>query len=192
MPNIHSNGEVISDDASLYLKSELAARHPRRAAQPALSKETHQTTMTRPAARRDHPTAERGFSLLEVMIAAVILILVFYGLAQFYARGRTQIDFEEDRRKATAVGQERIEEARRWTYAYLEFLDGSVVDTAMTVDGQDYTVSLAVNPNDEPPPANDDISVVKVGVIWDRRPTDSGVAVPDTLWLTTLVGRRYP
>jgi type II secretory pathway pseudopilin PulG len=148
--------------------------------------------MTRPTARRAFPTAEAGFSLLEVMIAGVILILVFWGLMQFAVRGRTQVDFEEDRRKATAVGQQRIEEARRWTYAYLEALDGTAVDTAMTVDGQDYTVSLAVNPDDEPPPANDDISVVKVGVIWDRRTLDSGTVVPDTLWLTTLVGRRYP
>jgi len=149
--------------------------------------------MTRPTARRAHRTAEAGFSLLEVMIAGVILILVFWGLAQFYTRGRTHVDFEEDRRKATAVGQERIEEARRWTYGYLESLDGTVVDTAMTVDGQDYTVSLAVNPGDEPAPPNDDISVVKVGVIWDRRLDPLvATAVPDTLWLTTLVGRRFP
>ncbi len=148
--------------------------------------------MTRRVPRRFPMSAERGFSLLEVMIAAVILILVFFGLAQFYARGRTQIDFEEDRRKATAVGEQRIEEARRWTYAHLDSLDGTVVNSTVIVDGQHYEVSLAVNPDDEPPPANDDISVVKVGVIWDRRTLDAGTVVPDTLWLTTLVGRRYP
>ena len=149
--------------------------------------------MNRPTTRRARRAAEAGFSLLEVMIAAVILILVFWGLAQFYTRGRVQVDFEEDRRKATAVGQKRLEEARRWTYGYLESLSGVVVDTAMTVDGQDYEVSLAVNPPDEPPPPNDDILVVKVGVIWDRWPDmDAARAVPDTLRITTLVGRRFP
>ena len=44
-----------------------------------------------------------GFTLLEVLVAAVILVLVFFGIAQVYARGRGQVDFEEESVPAAVV-----------------------------------------------------------------------------------------
>ncbi len=69
--------------------------------------------------RRGPRPGESGFSLIEVMVAAILVIIVMYGLMQFFVRGRIQVDYEEDRRKATAVAQERIEQLRRWDFAYL-------------------------------------------------------------------------
>ena len=87
-----------------------------------------------------------GFSLLEVMIAAFLLIIVFFGLAQIYARSRTQLDYEEDRRKATAVAQARLDGLRRdYGFDLLPALDGT--DTTIVSDSRDYIISHYIFPH---------------------------------------------
>ena len=82
----------------------------------------------------------RGFTLIEVMIAATLVLLVFFGLAQVYALGRRQINLEESRRKATMLVQARLEGIRRDyqfdTLGTLGAADGTVV-----VDNRSFQIS---------------------------------------------------
>lgn len=52
---------------------------------------------------------ESGSSLLEIMIAVVILALVTLGLVEFFAKGRIWFDQEEHKRVASLLAQEAME-----------------------------------------------------------------------------------
>ncbi len=78
-----------------------------------------------------------------MLVAAFLLLVVFSGIAQVVLRGRIQIDYEEDRRKATAIAQARLDDIRR-DYRY-ESLP-SLADTNYVVDGRAFTVSHDVEP----------------------------------------------
>jgi len=114
------------------------------------------------------------------MIAAVILIIVMYGVAQFYTRGRAQIDHEEERRKGTAAAQFRLDELRTFSYALLPGYDGT--DTTMVIDERTYVVGLDVSPESPNPHA----TTVVATVTWDIRnqPGDTR-----SLEVTTIIGR---
>ncbi len=129
--------------------------------------------------------ASSGFSLLEVMIAAVLLVMVFFGLAQLYTRGRTQIDYEEDRRKATAVAQARLDGLRRdYTYDLLPPLNGT--DTTFTVDNRGFRVHHVIRA--EWPQVN--ATTESLVVSWTAR--TYGGPITRTLNTTTIVGRGMP
>ncbi len=128
------------------------------------------------------PRGERGFSLLEVMIAATLLIVVFFGLAQIYTRGRTQIDYEEDRRKATAVAQARLDGIRR-DYRYDDLLTLADTETTYVVDNRDFTALLEVQDAQPEPLA----TTLTVTVTWNARV--AGNDVPRTLVCSTILGR---
>ena len=51
----------------------------------------------------------RGVSLLEVMIATLILTIVVLGMVEFFAKGRKGFDMEERKRVATLLAQEAVE-----------------------------------------------------------------------------------
>lgn len=126
-----------------------------------------------------------GFTLIETMIAAMLLVLVFFGLAQVYARGRRQIDFEEDRRKASAVAQARLDGIRRdLRYDDLPALAGT--DTMYTVDGRSFVVSHEVQT--ETPEAM--ATTVTVTVTWNA--AIEGENVARDLACTTILARGLP
>jgi Tfp pilus assembly protein PilV len=132
-----------------------------------------------PASRED------GFSLLEVMVAALLLLIVFFGLAQLYTRGRTQMGYEEDRRKATAVAQARLDGIRRdYGYDALAALNGTT--TSYTVDGRNFSVLHAVT-TDSPEPQSTSITLT---VSWAAK-TYSGT-VTRSLNTTTILARGMP
>jgi Tfp pilus assembly protein PilV len=126
-----------------------------------------------------------GFSLLEVMIAAMLLIIVFFGLAQLYTRGRTQIDYEEDRRKATAVAQARLDGLRRdYTYDRLPAVNGT--DTTFVVDNRSYRVHHYIYRGRPETNATTESLVV----YWNAR-TYAGT-ITRSLSTTTIVARGMP
>jgi hypothetical protein len=110
---------------------------------------------------------------------------VFFGLAQIYARGRTQLDYEEDRRKATAVAQAQLDGIRRdYRYDHLPTLAGT--DTTYTVDNRQFTVSHNVTAGFP----EDQATTVALTVTWSARVT-SGL-VDRTLNCTTILARGLP
>jgi Tfp pilus assembly protein PilV len=129
---------------------------------------------------------QRGLTLLEVLIAAILLIIIFFGLAQYYTRGRTHLNYEEDRRKATAVVQDRIDGIRR-DYRYDDlFTSLNGRDTTYVVDQRTYTVKHEVLPNTP----EDQATTLHLTIEWD-------VVVGENTFkrthdVTTILGRGMP
>lgn len=129
---------------------------------------------------------ERGVSMIEVLIAAVILVIVMFWLTTYYVEGRKHLDYEEHRRKATALGQARLDQARTWPYdVLLGIANSTSSDTTMTVDGRDYMVKLVVSPGPNP-----HCSTVKAVVQWDATLSyDSRNSFVRSDTTTTIIGR---
>jgi type II secretory pathway pseudopilin PulG len=128
---------------------------------------------------------QRGVTLLEVLIAAILLIIIFFGLAQYYTRGRTHLNYEEDRRKATAVAQDRIDGIRRdYSYDGLMSLNGT--DTTYVVDQRDYIVKHEILPNTP----EDQSTTLHLTIEWDVKV--SGSVYKRTHEATTILGRGMP
>lgn len=138
-----------------------------------------------PPSRSKRGVRGAGFTLLEVLVAAVILVLVFFGLAQVYARGRGQVDFEEDRRRATGIVQARLDGIRRdYRYDTLPGLQG--VDTTYVVDSRSYRVSHEIAAGVPEGQA----TTVALTVTWNA--SVGGSDVPRSLSATTVLGRGMP
>ena len=126
---------------------------------------------------------DSGFTLIEVMVAAFLLLVVFTGLAQTYARGRRQIGYEEDRRKATAILQARVDCLRR-DYSYDTLT--SLSDTTYVVGNRSYNVSHAISAAD--PELNS--TTLTIQVAWTAN-TEGG-SVNRTEDCTTILSRGLP
>ena len=124
----------------------------------------------------------RGITLVEVMIAAFLLLVTFLGLATTYSRGRVQINLEEDRRKATCVAQARFDGIRRdLTYEDLADLDSTV--STFIVDGITYQVSHSVAVGTPESQA----TTLVVTVNWNAN--IEGNLVPRSVVSTTILAR---
>jgi hypothetical protein len=119
------------------------------------------------------------------MIAALLLIVVFFGLAQIYTRSRTQLDYEEDRRKATAVAQMRLDGIRR-DYRYEDLASLDATDTTFVSDGWHYTVSHAVTAGSPEPHA----TAIDITVSWVAKVGEADVH--RTLETSTILARGMP
>ncbi|MBU1073859.1 prepilin-type N-terminal cleavage/methylation domain-containing protein, partial [bacterium] len=84
-----------------------------------------------------------GFTLIEVMVASFMLLLVFFGLAQFHARGHRQLVGEDHWRQASGVARSRLERVRRYN-RYDDLVNIAAADTTYVLGGLDYVVSHAV------------------------------------------------
>jgi len=139
-------------------------------------------SMTRKSPRRHDQT---GFTLIEVMVAIIVLTLAFYGLAQVYARGRSTLRVDASRRTAIAVAQARLEQLRRdYRYGDLPGLDGS--DTTFTVGQITYTVHHTIRAQTPEPQA----TTVTVDVAWQAHTTHGDVS--RSLDVSSIIGRSLP
>jgi type II secretory pathway pseudopilin PulG len=141
--------------------------------------------------KRDRCGAEKsrrldeGFSLVEVMVASFLLLIVFYGISQYYVRGRTQIDYEENRRKATALAEARLDGIRR-DYRYDDLTSLSGQDTIYVVENKSFVVSHTVTV-DAP-----EAQATTVGIVVTWTETVAGNSVPRTVQATTILARGMP
>lgn len=135
-----------------------------------------------PAIARRQPPGREGFTILETMIAAIILLLLFFGLARVYAGGRVQVRLEDHRRQASAVLQAHLETLRRdTTYDSLPGLDGDQAD--YTVDGVTYTVENDITAGVPEAQA----TTIAVEVSWPEPIGDASIT--RTLSCTTILAR---
>ena len=129
--------------------------------------------------------ASGGFSLIETLIAAFLLLIVFFLLAQAYSRGRVQLNYEEDRRRATEVLQARLDGIRR-DVRYDDLVALAGTDTTYVVDNRAYTVSHQLQAGT--PEAQS--TTLTLTVTWNAEV--DGAAVPRTHTCPTILARGMP
>lgn len=116
---------------------------------------------------------QRGTSLIEIMVATVILSFVAIGTTEFFVRGRTGFDQEERKRVGALLAQEALERTVALPYPQIDaWLEMRTVGTV------DYTISVTAQTNVPEP----DIKTVRCTVTWDATPTSER-----TTSLVTLV-----
>lgn len=135
--------------------------------------------------RHTRTADQEGFSLVEVMVAAVVLMLVFFGVAQVVSLNRSQLLYEQDHRIATEVAQARLESLRK-DYRHVDLATISGVDTTYVVDGRTFTVNHVIRP--DTPEAR--ATTVQVTVNWVAQL--KGAGVNRSLSCTTILGRSTP
>ena len=132
--------------------------------------------------QQDRDRGQRGMTLIEVMIAATVLLLLFFGMAQIFSRSRAQLVHDEDKRSAVAVAQARLESLRE-DYRHVDLPGLAGADTTYVVDGITYTVAHLVSPDTPEPRA----TTVTVSVGWSTQV--NGNNVNRSLDCTTILGR---
>ncbi len=118
--------------------------------------------MTRPRNARD------GFTLLEVLIAASILVFVVASTTALIVAAMTQGTVSQRATAAAAVAQREIESLRDMRYDDI----ASAGPTTVTVGNNTYTVTRVVTPNDPAP----NMKRIQVTVTWTIRGPRSYVA----------------
>lgn len=125
---------------------------------------------------------ERGFTLIEVMVAAMTLLLLFFGMAQIFSKSRGQLVLDEDKRNAIAVAQARLESLRE-DYSHQDLVNIAASDTVYNVGGRLYTVAHEVAADSPEARA----TTVTVTVNWTASLT--GGDITRSLECTTILGR---
>lgn len=123
-----------------------------------------------------------GFSLIEVMVASLLVLLVFFGLAQVHAYGKGQLKLDENYRKATMLARSRMDDVRgSMTFDNLVSLDG--VDSNYTIGGRDFTVTHDIQV-DVP---EDNAATIALTVTWNE--VIKGNDVQRSLSCESIIGR---
>lgn len=115
-----------------------------------------------PCFRAAGKPAERGSSLLEVMIAVLIVSIVSVAMSVFFARGRFMFDQEEHKRVGTLIAQQALERAKGMNYADVAAWSDTLIVANITYD-------LAVSVQTGAPAA--DMKTVRAVTTWQVRPT---------------------
>jgi Tfp pilus assembly protein PilV len=104
--------------------------------------------------------SQRGTSLLETVIATLIVGLLAVGLVEFFAKGRVWFDQEERKRVATLLAQESLERTIAKPYAEIAGWSES-----RRVETTPYAVTVTVQTGT--PQA--DLKTVRSVVAWQAR-----------------------
>jgi Tfp pilus assembly protein PilV len=112
---------------------------------------------------------EKGLTLLEVMIAALILLFVLLSMISGYNMGRINLDREEVKRRAIALAQDRMETIRARAMAppvtaSFNAITTARIDTTYTLDGNTFTLRSTVNPL--PSATNTLLKEITMDVTW--------------------------
>ena len=107
---------------------------------------------------------QRGASLVEIMIAVLILSFVSLGMVEFFASGRIGFDREEHRRVATLLAQEALERT-----VALPFPQITTWSEQRTVSRVVYT-TMVTSQNNAP---DIGMKTVQSSVTWNATPTST-------------------
>lgn len=126
----------------------------------------------------------RGFTLLEVLVAATLLLIALAGLVPFFIAGLNQSSSVRYKSTATNIAREKMEEIRQLDYREIvdiPFLEGRF-GVAESVRGVVYNISYGVV---ESGYGSGILKEVTVTVDWDAPPKVSPVS------LTTMIHQQY-
>jgi type II secretory pathway pseudopilin PulG len=154
-------------------------------------------SLANPTGARNSPPAptrwggrspESGFSLIELTIAAFILLVLAASIVAAGLGSRRQLDYEEVRRRALSIGQERFETLRA-RFAFDDIVKAQV-DTTITFDGTVFTLRSNVTEGTDPagPDTLDPfVKFVSDTVYWNALSADGSVTVRRRVVLGTYI-----
>ena len=119
-----------------------------------------------------------GFSLIELMVAVVILALAIFGIFQAFSTSFQGMADARDRTVATNLAQEKIEGIKNIPFAdintYITDNNGTTV-----ISGKEFTINIvSVNYEEE---ADDNLKRVTTKISWSDRNGNSKEVVTETL-----------
>ncbi len=96
--------------------------------------------------RQPVATARRGATLVEVMLASMVLAVLALGGGAFVYRSRAEIALQKSRRVAVELANARLEELMYdWTYAQVAAQAGLTLTESLAINGRGgYQRSTAV------------------------------------------------
>ncbi len=122
----------------------------------------------RPASTR---AGQRGMTLIEIVIAILILAIMAIGMSQFFTRGRIGFGHEEQKRIGVLLAQEALE--RTVSRPYTQIIDWSEL---RTIDATNYTVAVTTLV-DAP---EQDMKTIHCTVTWNLTPQETRSASLET------------
>ena len=113
----------------------------------------------------NHSIKTNGFTLIEVLIALVVLSVAFLGLAGLMVQTTKNTSFGGLMTEAATFAQDKLEELRATSWNNLVAFSGA--DNPQGSNKINYNRSWAVQPN--PPSPADPVRTISVTVTWDDR-----------------------
>ena len=127
--------------------------------------------MFRPYLNSGCATGTRALSLVEVLVAALILTIVVAGGVAFATSGRKRVLLSGQERTAAKIAIERIERARAQDYDSVDYDYGVI-----TLDGTPYEWSLYAFQTTADPGDSDSVyKEIEVHVTWPGSGNDAVV-----------------
>lgn len=130
-----------------------------------------------------------GFSIFDVLLATIILVVLGTALVSATYRSRAQLDYEEVRRRAILLAQERLETVR--SDFDFDLIDKALLDTTITMEGTSFDIATEVGVGIDP--AGDDslddyMKTVSDTVSWVAE-TPEGDVVTRSVTMKTVIFR---
>lgn len=114
-----------------------------------------------------------GASLLEIVVATLVISIIAIGIVEFFAKGRVAFDQEERKRVATLLAQEALERTVAKDYAAI-----AAWSETRRVAALSYSIDVTVQANTP----ETDMKTIRSVVTWRATPT-----AQRTVSLATLV-----
>ena len=160
-----SKGMNLRVDEPSELRDECMISHP-----------TRQDFDAKRRVRRPRRSWRGGVSLVEIIVATLILGFVAIGLVEFFAKGRVLFDQEERKRVATLLAQDALERTIARDYDQIV-----AWNTTRNVSSTSYAIAVTVEA-DSPQP---NLKTIYSTVTWSYRPS-----VQRAVSLATMVFRQ--
>lgn len=121
--------------------------------------------------RPSQADSQRGASLIEIMVATLIISFVALGMVEFFADGHIGFNREENKRVAVLLAQEALERTVAQTYDEI-----GPWEEQRTVSNIGFTITVATQ-TDAP---EQNMKAVICSVTWEAMPTVNRTATLET------------
>ena len=143
--------------------------------------------MDKPSLSRNSLDNERGLSLLETLIAIIILALALSSISYFFSQARVNIEASGRMRCGLTLAQDKMEQLKDFPYSHPDLSEGTWWDRVdakgdADADGEFYrewTVSAV--PDNADGTGDLDYKLVELRVYDQRLATGGGLADPNKL-----------
>ncbi|MCM8804802.1 MAG: prepilin-type N-terminal cleavage/methylation domain-containing protein [Candidatus Omnitrophica bacterium] len=119
----------------------------------------------------------KGFSLIEVIISILIIIIGIFGTLSYFFYSQTNLNLERHRRTALQIAQSRIEFLRTVSYNNLmNYVENGTNVNIDEIQGKRVTIIEDVNDPEDPDPSID-YKRITVKVMWFENKRNNEVSL---------------